>query len=292
MCNYSITLERNTDYERKVPCGRCMRCKATNSASWLFRLQQEVNVNSYPWYVTFTYNDNHLPKIWTNDGNEVMTLDYEDIKKYFKRLRKNTKLDNIRYFCVGEYGSKRGRPHYHAIIFNVPNMQDIVDNWNAKGFVYVEPFNPMLGGGAYLTKYLCKDVSDFNKKEIVKPKLLVSKGFGKQYITEAVKNWHLENPYQNSYVVANGQKVPMPRYLKDKIFGTKNENRELVTSAMQDLSRKLSEAEFIKMRKRFPTKDDDFIQNMLNINKLSKNFDTFNKSKMKHYGEKSRNIQQ
>ena len=69
-----------------------MRCKATNSASWLFRLQQEINHNTYPWYVTFTYNDNHLPKIWTNEGNEVMTLDYEDIKKYFKRLRKNTKL--------------------------------------------------------------------------------------------------------------------------------------------------------------------------------------------------------
>lgn len=289
MCNYSITLERNTDYERKVPCGKCMRCKATNSASWLFRLQQEINHNTYPWYVTLTYNDNHLPKIWTNEGNEVMTLDYEDIKKYFKRLRKNTKLLNIRYFCVGEYGTKRGRPHYHAIIFNVPNPNDIVLNWEKRGFVYIEPFNPMLGGGAYLTKYLCKDVSTYTKKEIIKPKLLVSKGFGKQYITDATLKWHLDNPYQNSYVVANGKQVPMPRYLKDKIFGTKNENRELVTSAMQDLSKRLFEKQFRDTKRRFPKLPDDEVEKIIDNNRKSKNFATFELSKVK-YQRHSRNI--
>jgi hypothetical protein len=30
--------------------------------------------------------------------------------------RRGIKHDNLRYFAVGEYGHKSGRPHYHAMV--------------------------------------------------------------------------------------------------------------------------------------------------------------------------------
>nr|QJB20953.1 MAG: replication initiator protein [Microvirus sp.] len=296
MCNFSITLERNTDHERKVPCGRCLKCKKKLSAEWLFRLQHEVKEHNTPYYVTFTYNDVWLPYKYDKSRNtNIPSLMYQDLQKYFKRLRKKTK-QNVRYFAVGEYGSKRGRPHYHAIIFNVSNVDDIVNCWSINnsslGYVYVDKFDLSLGGGSYLTKYLVKDKFD-RKKDVREPtKLLVSKGFGKSYLTESVQSWHNSNPYQNSYVVSNGQKVPIPRYLKDKIFKPKSEERELLTSAMQDLSRRLFDEKFRSYQKRYPKLSEDEIYKMIENNEISKNFSTFEKTKSKYYGKKSRKILQ
>lgn len=44
-------------------------------------------------------------------------LHLEHLQKFFKRLRKKFG-EGIRYFACGEYGSKNGRPHYHALLFN------------------------------------------------------------------------------------------------------------------------------------------------------------------------------
>ncbi|MER9280545.1 hypothetical protein [Mesorhizobium sp. M0522] len=45
--------------------------------------------------------------------SEVLT--YSDVQKYLKRLRKSG--HKFRYFAVGEYGSKKGRAHWHLILF-------------------------------------------------------------------------------------------------------------------------------------------------------------------------------
>ena len=62
-------------------------------------------------YITFTYNDENLPQDWGLQPQH-MTL-------FWKRLRKTDVGKNIRYFMCGEYGDGRGRPHYHAIVFNL-----------------------------------------------------------------------------------------------------------------------------------------------------------------------------
>jgi hypothetical protein len=64
-------------------------------------------------FITLTYSDEHLPE----DGS----LNPEHLTRFWKRLRKNESADKkdwIRYFACGEYGEKRGRPHYHAMVFH------------------------------------------------------------------------------------------------------------------------------------------------------------------------------
>ncbi len=60
------------------------------------------------WYVTLTYNPEHLPP----GGNLVP----KELQEFLKRLRKNTKY-TFRYLASGEYGEDKGRPHYHLILF-------------------------------------------------------------------------------------------------------------------------------------------------------------------------------
>lgn len=61
--------------------------------------------------------------------NAFVTLTYEDapeslrpgdLRDWIKRLRKAWEPRRLRYFAVGEYGDKTGRPHYHAALFGFP----------------------------------------------------------------------------------------------------------------------------------------------------------------------------
>lgn len=51
----------------------------------------------------------------------IGVLDKTDAQKFLKRIRyyihKDFKYETIRYYCVGEYGPKTLRPHYHFILF-------------------------------------------------------------------------------------------------------------------------------------------------------------------------------
>jgi len=61
---------------------------------------------------TFTYEDKELP----SDGS----LKYKDFQETIRRLRERIRSKGrIRFFCSGEYGSIRRRPHFHAILFNM-----------------------------------------------------------------------------------------------------------------------------------------------------------------------------
>ena len=50
-----------------------------------------------------------------SDHLRAAVLTYSDVQKYFKRLRKNGYP--ARYFAVGEYGSAKGRAHWHILVF-------------------------------------------------------------------------------------------------------------------------------------------------------------------------------
>ena len=101
-----------------VPCGKCVLCRDKKKRDWSFRATCEnVYSTSQPLFLTLTYNNAHLPKCGVFK---------EEFQLFMKRLRikldrKNIKHD-IRYFAVGEYGSKSGRPHYHAIFWNFPTQ--------------------------------------------------------------------------------------------------------------------------------------------------------------------------
>ena len=61
-------------------------------------------------FITLTYKEDQLP--------ENNSLDYTHWQKFIRSLKKRNKGKTIRYFAVGEYGDQRGRPHFHALLFN------------------------------------------------------------------------------------------------------------------------------------------------------------------------------
>ena len=86
-----------------VPCGKCPNCKKRRVNEWVFRLQEEDKVSSTSYFITLTYDTVVVPI----SPNGFMTLKKRDLQLFWKRLRKAIgKGPKIRYYAVGEYGSK------------------------------------------------------------------------------------------------------------------------------------------------------------------------------------------
>lgn len=119
--NYARSFGKET-YYISVPCGKCTACLSNKRKEWLFRLKAEYEVCESAYFVTLTYDNDHLPS--PGDNGKVI------VQKFLKRLRQQCPYQNIRYFLVNELGEEFGRLHYHMILFNYkpcdnPKFSDI-----------------------------------------------------------------------------------------------------------------------------------------------------------------------
>ncbi len=140
-----------------LPCGQCVGCRLDHSREWAVRCMLEAKEHQFNWFVTFTYDDEHLKPLLFNHPYEIDTntgevkkyqkyanLCPKDMTDFIKRLRmhwkRNHDWDGIKYFLCGEYGSLNGRPHYHAIIFNLPiydlKKSVLMKSRSGKGLLY------------------------------------------------------------------------------------------------------------------------------------------------------------
>lgn len=92
-----------------VPCGKCFECREKKSEEWAFRLMAERSLHEQACMITLTYDDEHLPA--------DRAVHKEDVQLFLKRLRERIKPKKVRVFYCGEYGERRGRPHYHVLLF-------------------------------------------------------------------------------------------------------------------------------------------------------------------------------
>lgn len=99
-----------------VACGNCIECQMLYSSTWAFRIGLEAQLYEHNCFITLTYNEDNRPK----DDH----LSKRDLQLFLKRLRKHFNNKKIRFFACGEYGDKKGRPHYHIILFNC-NFEDM-----------------------------------------------------------------------------------------------------------------------------------------------------------------------
>lgn len=135
----------------QVPCGKCETCRARQVSSWSFRLMQHYKKCSSAYFLTFTYDTQHVPI--TPHG--YMSLCKRDIQLFFKRLRKahnGSGKTQIKYYAVGEYGSHTKRPHYHVILFN-SHIDKIQPAWKL-GAIHYGTVNEASCG--YTLKYMFK----------------------------------------------------------------------------------------------------------------------------------------
>ena len=162
-----------------IPCKRCIGCRLDYAKEWANRIVLETMSYEYNYFLTLTYDDEHLHKVARINEDDMITgisttLDKKDLSDFFKRLRRyyqyHYKQEDIRYYACGEYGSTTERPHYHAIVFNLPiedmeyhsksksgNPQftsKIIDEIWGKGFVTIGQVN--WNSASYVARYVMK----------------------------------------------------------------------------------------------------------------------------------------
>lgn len=210
---------------REVPCGRCEACIDNRRKEWLVRLKEEAECSYNSHFVTLTYADEYLPR----NSLGFPTFNKRDVQLWLKRLRKE--LDkaqddelfklHLRYFIIGEYGSKRGRPHYHCLMFNIPDVDFyklVYKTW-PYGRISCDKINQARIG--YCANYMygkCEQNADEFIDETNKLPMLSSRrpGIGSGYLNQLIVDWHKDG-YKNFY--QDGKiKYPLPRFYKDKIF--------------------------------------------------------------------------
>ncbi len=105
-------------------------------------------------FVTLTYEN--APLVYDHEGKPHFTLVKKDAQKWIKKIRNDG--NPIRYFTSGEYGTQKGRPHYHVIVYGLGlgSAEYFEKTWN-KGYVSTYEANPKTM--AYVAKY-CLKVSD------------------------------------------------------------------------------------------------------------------------------------
>lgn len=227
----------------QIPCGKCIGCRLEYSRQWANRCILEMQYHDEAWFVTFTYNDEHVPQTYSSDQETgeallpLMTLSKRDVQLALKRIRKRFENDRIRYFLAGEYGSTTFRPHYHAILFGL-HLHDIVSySQNFRGDVLYN--SPSLSACwcdnsgqsmghvvvakctwetcAYVARYTAKKtgVNDgvaYDMLGLVRPFTLMSRkpGIGRQYFEDHPEC--MDYDFINVSTGEGGKKFRPPRY--------------------------------------------------------------------------------
>lgn len=112
-------LEKGTAVANLVlACGRCIGCRVERARQWSERVMHEASLYQENCFLTLTYRDDNLPA----HGSLV----YAHFQEFMRKLRKATDPTRVRFFMCGEYGIKKGRPHYHAALFNYAFLGDRV----------------------------------------------------------------------------------------------------------------------------------------------------------------------
>lgn len=119
----------------KVPCGSCEGCQEAYSKEWAVRCLLESQKYKHNYFITLTYDEYNVPRddeivdkktgeVYQNDNwlqghlvPEHWSKFEKDLRRYFEYHYNHT---GIRFYACGEYGGQTHRPHYHAVIMNLP----------------------------------------------------------------------------------------------------------------------------------------------------------------------------
>ena len=157
------------DNGSEVACRLCWQCRYNRVNDLVGRCIAESMFAKKTYAVTLTYAD--------DAGVSAVTLTYEHIQNMIRMLRK--RYGKVRYIVAGEYGTAKGRAHWHIILFFEEKYPTIDENkrvnWKywKHGFSYFQ--NPDWKGFKYVVKYVLKqkelDSSDSHLAMSKKPPL-------------------------------------------------------------------------------------------------------------------------
>lgn len=229
-----------------VRCGKCLPCKENYQLQWSGRLAVELKNSFTAYFVTLTYSTENLPDYRVietpEDIDRLPEFDTEtrnriakrDLSLFLKDLRNDLSLgmpkyysgkkvsqiaskgQNLRYFAVGELGTKKSRFHWHILFFNIPLEFDSLDIWLQfrwkMGFYHIGHVTS--ASIDYVTDYMFK-----NDREVIR---LMSKGIGADYLSSAMNRHH--KTLLKTQMQINGSRYPLSRYYSDKIFSLREKD--------------------------------------------------------------------
>lgn len=177
MCVRQTQLELVGAYGPKiirVPCRKCWACMKNKVNDLTGRALCEYSVSDWSAVLTLTY----APRAGQLRAEQIHKHDFQ---RFMKRFRRRLELDDkkndrdgttCRYITAGEYGSRKGRAHFHVLLFGkgfeppfmYRKQKWTLDEW-PHGFTYADHIT---GERAirYVTKYLVKGVHDQNKGKV------------------------------------------------------------------------------------------------------------------------------
>ena len=249
-------------------CCKCNICQEKRKNILLSRLTLHSAIEQTPpILLTLTYNQPNYD-IKKEYKTEKQTKDIQDFLKllryYISYYDKNIQ---IKYVCCSEFGSNRGRLHYHLIIYGIPQNSFFRDNympknaqerfnyslkinesltiniaefvykaWKSKGKIRAEISRDMIG--AYSAKYIGKPAKEIGKKTIS----LKSIRLGLDYLQKNInpsKDTYIEKikvPYEkydfkkNTYI-KKIKEIPLYRYIGSYLFPNIN---QLIPKGLRD----------------------------------------------------------
>lgn len=269
-CQNSLKVK---DIDFPLPCGKCLPCQKKRRSDWSFRLEQEYLSSDSALFITLTYNDLYLPfnyfknrqikdfetgetthQIKERIYSDKPTLNKKHLQDYIKRLRndhvkyvseelKITKKEvknvskPLRYYAVGEYGTKGNRPHYHILLFNmdIANLSPITQKWK---FGHVDIGTVTAKSINYVTKYIFKD---FDKKTDTRqpPFSIMSKGrkntpygiLGYKYLEK--NGVHHIQSEDLTVRTLNGNAQRLPKAFLKRLFTNKEDRQQVSLNSFE-----------------------------------------------------------
>lgn len=206
------------DLKIYLPCNQCLPCRINRRRKWTARILLENHYHKEACFITLTYHPSFLP--------ENGFLVKKDLQDFFKRLRRRIEPQKIRYFACGEYGSLRGRPHYHAIIFGLPptpQTWELIDITWGKGRVDVgmsEKDSIQYVAGYVAKKYNADTLHKFKDGSLPREFILSSRrpAIGAPALDDLAKIAFSQNPYDVlSYFQFGSTSFPLDRLMREKL---------------------------------------------------------------------------
>ena len=258
--------------QMEVPCGQCMGCRLSRTASWASRIQHEAQLYDKNAFVTLTYDNEHLP--------DDYSLNIKHLQKFFKRLRKYVEPEKIRFYACGEYGdidqvknpieklmyqqkypgTTLARPHFHAIIFNYwPDDCELLQETNygnlyksdrlakiwKNGYTTIGSctFESAAYCASYCTKKLNGDKAE-NHYQGRKPE------FGTMSRKPGIASeWYEKYKKQtvnHNTVAVRGREIAPPRYYKDRL--KKDFPIKALQNKLDSIGKYLSETDYDRLQ--------------------------------------------
>lgn len=220
-----------------VPCGNCIECRKQKARGWQVRLNEEIKLHKYNYFITLTFSPKGLQEVCNRSRlTECNAAAEYALRHALERYRKDYK-HSMKHWFITELGHEgTERIHMHGLLLadeeqtfeeieKVPG-KGIMANWKywKYGHIFVGDYVNARSVN-YVVKYMHK--IDNDHKGFV-GQILCSPGIGKSY-TE--KPWYQElHQYRpgstiDYYKLNNGAKIKLPTYYKNKFLN--EDQREL-----------------------------------------------------------------